>query len=176
MGETYRLEDGGTLTTTGDVQPVGDHGMMARLEYRHGGDHDQPALEIVAEVRDGAPVCTEIRLTAGDSGYIRVRDVSCKYFDQKLSVGDPVVVRGSSNEMLGTGKLASDDMDHYPTCILHFDIKGIPAGQAGYTITAGGYQPLIVTEDDLRQEPVGLLTRGAMDVLTGRTDQIKLSR
>jgi hypothetical protein len=101
---------------------------------------------------------------------------SCKYFDQKLSVGDPVVVRGSSNEMLGTGKLASDDMDHYPTCILHFDIKGIPAGQAGYTITAGGYQPLIVTEDDLRQEPVGLLTRGAMDVLTGRTDQIKLSR
>lgn len=79
MGETYRLEyrleDGGTLSTTDDVQSVGDHGLPAKMQYRHGGGEDQPALEVVIEIRDGAPVCTEIRLRAEDSGYVRVRDV-----------------------------------------------------------------------------------------------------
>lgn len=101
---------------------------------------------------------------------------SCKYFDHKLSVGDPVVVRGPSNEILGTGKLAGGDMDHYPTCVLHFDIDGVLADQAGYTIAAGGYQPLIVTADDLRQESVGLLARSAFDVLAGRSAEMKLDK
>jgi hypothetical protein len=79
MGEAYRLEyrleDGGTLSTTGDVQSVGDHGLPTKMEYRHDGGEDQPALEMAVEVRNGGPVCTEIRLKAGDSGYVRVRDV-----------------------------------------------------------------------------------------------------
>lgn len=100
----------------------------------------------------------------------------CKYYDRKVSVGDQVVIRGPGDEILGTGKLSGDDEDHYPTCILHFDIKGIPAGETAYTIAAGEYSPLIVTEEDLRQDSVGLHARGAFDVLTGWTTEMKLSQ
>jgi hypothetical protein len=71
----YRLEDGGTLSTTDDMQSVGEHGIPSKMTYRHEGGENQPALEMTIEVRGGAPVCTEVRLTANQVGHVRVKDV-----------------------------------------------------------------------------------------------------
>lgn len=103
-----------------------------------------------------------------------VKGMSCQYLDHKLSAGDRIVVRGPSNEILGTGKLTAGNMDNFPTCILQFDIGGVPAGKPGYILTVGEYQPLIVTESDLRQDVLTLSARGATDALTGRTREIEL--
>jgi hypothetical protein len=72
---TYRLEDGGTLSTTDDVQSVGEHGIPSKMTYRHEGGENLPALEMTIEVRGGAPVCTQVRLTATQAGHVRVKDV-----------------------------------------------------------------------------------------------------
>jgi len=76
--ETIPLTDGGTLAAIGDpeVRPVGDHGVPAKMRYSHPGGANQPALDIGIEVRDGVPVCTEIRLVASDLGQVRVKDLT----------------------------------------------------------------------------------------------------
>lgn len=85
---------------------------MARLEYRHGGGDDQPALEIVAEVRDGAPVCTEIRLTAGDSGYVRVRDVILVASFLESRIEDLAVIAAWEPTSRGSWSQALPDADY----------------------------------------------------------------
>lgn len=78
-----RFPGGGTLTVT-DVEirrigttpnGTGERGIPGGLKYHHPGAGDQPSLEMGIEVRDGVPVCTEIRLVASDSGQVRVKDL-----------------------------------------------------------------------------------------------------
>jgi hypothetical protein len=64
------------IRTIGKTAKMGfDRGVFAGLRYHHPGDEGQPALEMAVEVRDGAPVCTEIRLIADDSSQVRVKDL-----------------------------------------------------------------------------------------------------
>lgn len=74
-----RYVNGATLAVTDhEIHRIGttadgERGMCGGLWFRYPGGKDMPPLEIRVEARDGAPVCTEIRLVAGDSGQIRVK-------------------------------------------------------------------------------------------------------
>src|SRR4051794_14583781 len=76
--DTHQLTDGGTLSALGppEVLPIGQHGLPTKMRYTHPGGENQPGLEIGIEVRDGVPVCTEVRLVATDSRQVRVKDLT----------------------------------------------------------------------------------------------------
>jgi hypothetical protein len=70
------LPDGGELVCGQRVARVGDRGVPQTVTYRHSGDADQPAREVRVEIRNGIPICAELRLTANDEGaHVRAKDI-----------------------------------------------------------------------------------------------------
>lgn len=80
--------DGGEFTWEGGVKltPVGDHGMPARVTYRHEGGPEQPGCVIDIEVWEGVPVCARAELVAKDGVQVRP-----KHLKDLAGMVDPVI-------------------------------------------------------------------------------------
>jgi hypothetical protein len=76
------LPDGARVDVTDPtLVPMGDDFAHRQLTYTHDGGANQPAIEIVFEVRGGVPVCASIRLWSEGETYIRAKDLKVVKLD-----------------------------------------------------------------------------------------------
>lgn len=103
------------------------------------------------------------------------RGVSCEFYDGIVTVGDPVIVRGADDTILGKTALVDiGGLDVGPACSFGFTVAGIKAGEAAYTIAAGPYDPIVVTEEELRDKDFGLGARRSRDAANGERIPLKV--
>jgi hypothetical protein len=122
----------------------------------------------------GAVSCASQPATFDVNGYIVgdvgapandiVKGQSCKFYDSTVSVGDPLIIKGADGTILGKGELTASSIDTGPACSFGFNVPGIKAGDAGYSILLDPYDPVIVREDELRSALI-INARGPMDIL-----------
>ena len=80
---------------------------------------------------------------------------SCDFYDGQVSAGDPIVIRGAADEILGKGTLEASTLE-YAVCSFSFAIDNVKAGQSGYTIKVGTFDPIIASEDEINTEKLGI--------------------
>ncbi|QXN74925.1 hypothetical protein SEA_POSH_17 [Gordonia phage Posh] len=95
---------------------------------------------------------------------------SCEFYDGRVSAGDSVVIRGSNGEILGKGTLSGGGSGNGPACSFPFEIEDVDAGQSGYSIEVGPYEPLVVSSDELSNPGFSLTARTAMDVVLNESE------
>lgn len=99
----------------------------------------------------------------------------CAFPDATYHVGDQVVLRGADSTILSTDQLRLGDTSAGTElmCDLDFTLDNVPAGEAAYQITVGSVGPIVVTEEQLRDEKTfSLAPRTSLDMLRGETAEM----
>jgi hypothetical protein len=81
---TRYLPDGGQLDITDDkLVPMGDVKGYRQITYMRPGSHNQPACEIVFEIRHGVPVCASVHISADDDeAPVRTKDLKAIHLEK----------------------------------------------------------------------------------------------
>ena len=101
---------------------------------------------------------------------------SCTYMDGTVLVGEALVLKGASGQILGKANLTAGSMRPI-VCMLDFEFKNVPAGESGYTLEleSGTYPAVTATEQDLRAASANISVRSALEVMTsGGVGQVKI--
>ncbi|GAA2053015.1 hypothetical protein [Williamsia deligens] len=77
----------------------------------------------------------------------------CAYYDGTLRNGDPVIIRGSDGSVLAKTELISMPENTGeaagPYCGFRFSASNVKADEPAYSLTVGGFAPVVVTQAEL---------------------------
>lgn len=95
--------------------------------------------------------------------------VSCQFFDGTVRVGDELVLKGESDEVLDKAKLTPGTMQDL-ACGLSFEFGAVPAGRGKYRLelASGAYPAVDATEQDLRANWANVSVRSPSDAISTR--------
>lgn len=101
--------------------------------------------------------------TVGNPGQIK-EGRYCEFTDGTVSVGDTLVIKASDGSLLGKASLTEQSMN-FAVCLFAFEIPGVRAGEAAYSLKLDSFDAVVATESELRSEKLSLDIRGPMDVI-----------
>lgn len=133
-----------------------------------GGDEGPGTFDVNGTF--GGTIETASRIHAGKS---------CEFFDGTVRVGEAIILKGASGQILGKAELTPATMEPI-VCQMGFKFAKVPAGQAGYTLEleSGTYPAVTATEQDLRARYANVEVRSATDVARAGGDlktKVKMS-
>jgi hypothetical protein len=80
---------------------------------------------------------------------------TCEFTGFTFEPGQSAVLRGADNTILATDSLKVDPaqgVGNLQVCFLTFHFDKVKAGEAGYQLTVGSADPIVVTEHQLRDK------------------------
>lgn len=89
-------------------------------------------------------------------------------------MGDPVVIRGAKDEILGKGALAVSSLV-YAVCSFTFRRPGSEAGKSGYTIKVGDFESIVATLSEIDTDQILLSIRSGVEVEFGEKGRSRLN-
>ncbi len=109
----------------------------------------------------GGTIMDESKIHAGSS---------CEFMDGTVRVGEALILKGASGQILGKALLTAGTMKPV-VCQLGYKFEGVPAGQSGYTLEleSGTYPAVTATEADLRATAANITVRDPLGVVWGKT-------
>lgn len=114
------------------------------------------------------PESFSVKGTIGGNSDRFTPHTSCTFADATIAVGDPLILKGANGNILGKANLEESYIESPgPACQLKFTFPKVKSGETAYTLTVDGYDPAVVTEDELRSDELTISARSSFERLTG---------